>query len=141
MPLTKKQQMQSMEDEANKEYSMKDLYSNLRNMFNPQQFVAPKVRNLSKEQKDAEIAKKFEVEDVNKSQQDYKKAMDMIRAREGEANPMMDVIKKRLSPRPEFQTEMSDQEAADMMNQFQPSDEEARQMELKRQLIKRLNNQ
>lgn len=136
--LTKKQQLDSMQNEASKEYSMKDLYSKLRGAFNGQQFQAPQPMNLSKEQKDAEIAKKFQVDDVQKSQADYGRAMDTIKARENPyGNPMNDVLKRKMQPQPE----MSDVEAADIMQQFEPSPENQKELELKRQLIKRMNNQ
>lgn len=136
--LSKKQQMNSMVDTATQEYPMKDLYSKLKGAFSGQPFQAPPPRDMSKRAKDAELAAKMDVDDVRKSQADYGRAMETIKARENPyGNPMQDVLMRKMQP----QQDISDQEAADIMQEFEPSDAQNQQMELKRQLIKRLNNQ
>lgn len=136
--LTKKQQINSMVDTANQEIPLKELYTKLKGAFSGQPFQTPPPRNMTKQAKEAELAAKMQVDDVRKSQEDYGRAMETIKARENPyGNPMQDVLMRKMQP----QQDMSDQEAADIMKEFEPSDEQKQQDELKRQLIKRLNNQ
>lgn len=136
--LNKQQQIDIMVKTANQEYPMKELYSKLKGAFSGQPFQAPQPMDMSKKAKEAELAAKMQVDDVRKSQADYGRAMETIKARENPyGNPMQDVLMRKMQP----QQDISDQEAADIMKEFEPSDEENQKMELKRQLIKRLNNQ
>jgi hypothetical protein len=81
--------------------------------------------------------------DSGDTTKDYARAMEVIKRNNPlqTEDPMMELLRRRLQPKSEFQTDMSDKEAADMDQQFAPTEEEKKQLELKRKLLNNLNNQ
>lgn len=124
--LSKKEQMDSMQNTA---AQGQDLMTSLRN-------------NFSGDQIDPSMADRFKVDDVNKDQQDYAKAMQMVKQNNPTQtqDPMMELMKRRAQPQPQFQQQMTDQDAAAMANQFEPSPEDQQKLELKRKLLNSINN-